>query len=68
MPSGSKSLGDVELSSQLHLHPQILPMACNSGAFTAAQHARYQSLVAALHTRVEGVEELPEGYAFRFPS
>jgi hypothetical protein len=45
-----------------------VPMACNSGAFTAEQHVRYQSLVAALHMRVESVEELPEGYAFQFPS
>jgi hypothetical protein len=45
-----------------------VPLACNTSAFNAEQQKRYQALIAALHLCVEAVKELPDGYAFRFPS
>ncbi len=46
----------------------IPALACNLGAFDAEQRQHHQELVAALHWDVEAVQELPDGYAFRFPS
>ncbi len=45
-----------------------IPLACNAGAFDAERQGRYRELVAALQARVEAVVELPNGYAFQFPS
>ena len=45
-----------------------MPLACNTGVFSARQQSRHRELVASLHGRVYAVEELPDGYAFRFSS
>ena len=46
----------------------VIPLACNARAFSSVQQERYRQLVVALQSRIEAVEELPDGYAFRFPS
>ena len=44
------------------------PMACRMDALGASGRARHAALVAELASARPAVEELPEGFAFRFPS
>ena len=47
--------------------PEI-PLACRMDALDAAGRARHGTLVAELKSNVQALEELPEGYAIRFPA
>lgn len=49
------------------------PFVCQMGALDKEQRERWQQLVSALHPRAgsagsDTVEELPDGYAFRYPA
>jgi hypothetical protein len=44
------------------------PLACDFTAMTAGQRERRQTLAQHLHTAIQEVRELPDGYAFRFPA
>lgn len=44
------------------------PLACNLGAFDAAERERHQALVHDLLAARQEVWELPDGYALRFTS
>ena len=41
---------------------------CNLGAIDAKQRRRYEALTAEMRAAAQEVEELPDGYAIRFPS
>ena len=44
------------------------PVACQLDAFSAADRARHDKLMATLLGEVREVKELPDGYAFRLPT
>ena len=44
------------------------PLACRLDALGPSERARHAALVAELASTAPAVEELAEGYAFRFPS
>jgi hypothetical protein len=44
------------------------PIACRMDALGASGRARHAALIAELTSTGPAVEELPEGFAFRFPS
>lgn len=45
-----------------------LPLICNLGALDRAQRERHQATMSQLFGAVEATEELPDGYAFRWPA
>lgn len=47
------------------IQPTTSPIACT---LTSAEHAQRQQAVRDLFRSVDAVQELPDGYAFRFPS
>ena len=42
------------------------PIACDFSAMTAEQRARRQILARQMHATTKEIQELPDGYAFRF--
>jgi hypothetical protein len=44
------------------------PIACDFRALSAAEKQRQQALFEQVHAAVDGVRELPDGYALRLPS
>jgi len=44
-----------------------LPLACRMDALDGAERRRYGGLFAELASRLAGIEELPDGFAFIFP-
>lgn len=44
------------------------PIFCNLNALTKEQRQRHKALSVELRTAVQGMRELPDGYAFRLPS
>lgn len=45
-----------------------LPLACDLTAIEAVQRERHQSNTKQLLAAVQAAQELPDGYAFRFPA
>jgi hypothetical protein len=43
----------------------MTPLACNIGAFTAAERDRYQTLTRSMISKTAERRELPDGYSFR---
>ena len=44
------------------------PLICNLGALDQTQRERHQATMGQLFGSVEATEELPDGYAFRWPA
>jgi hypothetical protein len=65
----SKLLVFALILGSLPLFAKDSPFACNLSAFTAQERKRhFEELSPALRRLRTGVRELPNGYAFRFPS
>ena len=47
--------------------PRESPIACDLTAMDTEQRARYQRIVQQLHASTQEIQELPDGYALRFP-
>ncbi|MCW3061078.1 MAG: hypothetical protein JWQ02_2899 [Capsulimonas sp.] len=45
-----------------------IPIACNLGVFSDEEHARYAVAVRQLGEANLGVDDLPDGYSFRYPA
>jgi hypothetical protein len=45
-----------------------LPIACTLDVFSSEERARHRVLTEEIRVRVEGLRELPDGYALRLPS
>ncbi len=48
--------------------PRETPIACDLAALDSAQRERHRSLLTELHSALQEIRELPDGYAFKFPS
>lgn len=46
----------------------MIPVACNLNVFDTEQHNRHRELIQLMNAAVLEVRELPDGYAFVFPS
>ena len=63
----SIALASVAWSAPADKAPEH-PVACQLDAFSSADRARHDQLMATLLGEVREVKELPDGYAFRLPS
>jgi hypothetical protein len=52
------------------LKSETLPLACkrDAGVFSPEQAGRYETLRGQIAEAIQGIEELPNGYALRFPA
>jgi hypothetical protein len=46
---------------------ELIPVACDLGAFDPVQEAEHRRLLARVSSAVLGRESLPDGYALRYP-